>query len=42
MNFSPGLASNHDSPDFQLLSGWDYRHEPPPLAGFMIILRAIM
>jgi hypothetical protein len=24
-----GLASNHNPPDFCLLSGWDYRREPP-------------
>jgi hypothetical protein len=24
-----GLAKNHDPPDLCLLSGWDYRREPP-------------
>jgi hypothetical protein len=28
MNYLPGLASNHDPPDFCLLSSWDYRCEP--------------
>jgi hypothetical protein len=27
-NFLPGLASNHDSPNFCLPSSWDYRYEP--------------
>jgi hypothetical protein len=29
MNYLSGLASNHDPPDFCLLSSLDYRCEPP-------------
>jgi hypothetical protein len=36
-NVLPGLASNHDSPDLCLLSGWDYRLEPPQPATFSFL-----
>jgi hypothetical protein len=29
MNYLPGLASNLNPPNPNLLSSWDYRHEPP-------------
>jgi hypothetical protein len=29
MNYLPRLALNRDSSDLRLLSGWDYRNEPP-------------
>jgi hypothetical protein len=32
MNYFLELASNHDPPDFCLLSGWDYTYEPQCLA----------
>jgi hypothetical protein len=32
-NFLPILASNYDPSDFYLLRSWDYRSEPPYLAG---------
>jgi hypothetical protein len=31
-NFFPRLASNHNPPEFHLLSSWDYREETPYLA----------
>jgi hypothetical protein len=32
MNYLPGLASNHDPPNFILPSSKDYKREPPALS----------
>jgi hypothetical protein len=29
MNYLPALALSHDPSDLCILSGWDYRREPP-------------
>jgi hypothetical protein len=34
--YFPGLASNHDRPEFSLPSNWDYRHEHWCLAFILI------
>jgi hypothetical protein len=28
LNYLPGVALNHDPPDFSLLNSYDYRNEP--------------
>jgi hypothetical protein len=38
MNYLPGLASNHHSPDFCLLRSKDYRHEPLAPSLFLCFL----
>jgi hypothetical protein len=34
MKYCPGLTLNCDPPDLNLLSGWDYRREPPVPSNF--------